>query len=181
MAIPRGQKPKPAAIKAAEGDTRKIGSRKLAAAIAAEPQPERGLPECPQHLDGRAKDAWVFWAQELQSMGLDCRCDAQMLEGACVNYGRAVQADQMLKEEGIIFEESVLNDQGEKVILKLKAHPAVNISNVAWRQVRAFCGEFGLSPVSRARISVPPKEDQSADLMKILSQPRPAKDDNIVQ
>jgi phage terminase small subunit len=40
-------------------------------------------------------------------------------------------------------------------------------------QMKAFCAEFGLSPVSRARLSVERNAgDADADLMAILAQPR---------
>lgn len=105
-------------------------------------------------------------------MDLERRPDAMMLEGACVNYARAVQADLTLDQEGLIVEESTLTKAGEKVILKIRAHPAVNVSNAAWRQVRQFCGEFGLSPVSRTRLAVESRKPVEDDLQAMLSTPR---------
>lgn len=166
-----GRKPKPLGKAAADGDTRKMGARKLAAKIAAEPQATRGLPPCPDHLNERAAGAWRFWAEELADMGLDKRPDAQMLEGACVNYARAVKADLLVEVDGLTVEESSIGDNGERTVLKIKAHPAVAISNAAWRQVRAFCGEFGLSPVSRARLAIE-RDTKTEDLAEILSRPR---------
>jgi P27 family predicted phage terminase small subunit len=104
-------------------------------------------------------------------MGLDKRPDAQMLEGACVNYARAVKADLLVEVDGLTVEESSIGDNGERTVLKIKAHPAVAISNAAWRQVRAFCGEFGLSPVSRARLAIE-RDTKTEDLAEILSRPR---------
>lgn len=110
---------------------------------------------------------------ELREMKLDRRPDAMMLEGACVNYARAVQADLILLREGLMVEESTIDQEsGEKVVLRTKYHPAVTVSNAAWRQVRAFCSEFGLSPVSRTRLAIE-REEPAEDLMEILSKPRP--------
>lgn len=170
----RGRKPKPIMQALADGDTRKIGVNKLRARAAAEPVATRGLPSAPDHLNERALAAWEFWAEELADMNLDRRPDAQMLEGACVNYARAVQADMMLDVDGITVEESTLNDAGARVVLSVKKHPAVDISNSAWRQVRAFCSEFGLSPSARARLSIE-KKDQSEDLATLLTGPRVAR------
>ena len=171
----RGRKPKPTSQQIAAGDPHKMGMRKLEAKLAAEPKASRGLPDCPRHLKGRARAAWKFWTDELAAMDLDRRPDAMMLEGACVNYARAVEADEQLARDGITVEESVLNDDGEKVLLKIKAHPAVSISNRAWHLLRGFCGEFGLSPVSRTRLAITKNDGPTEDLAAILSAPRDPK------
>jgi P27 family predicted phage terminase small subunit len=106
-------------------------------------------------------------------MNLDHRPDAMMLEGACVNYARAVQADLILERDGLTVEESMIDpESGERVVLKVKRHPADLISATAWRQVRSFCSEFGLSPVSRTRLAVDKKQHEEEDLAAILSAPR---------
>src|SRR5574337_2001247 len=92
----RGRKPKPITQHIAEGDPSKLGVNKLDERLAKQPKAARGLPICPRHLSGRARAAWNFWKAELEGMKLDCRPDAMMLEGACVNYARAVQADIIL-------------------------------------------------------------------------------------
>jgi P27 family predicted phage terminase small subunit len=56
---------------------------------------------------------------------------------------------------------------------KVKNHPAIMVSNTSWRQVRAFCSEFGLSLVSRTRLAIEkPDDDGYAEMMEILSRPR---------
>jgi P27 family predicted phage terminase small subunit len=109
-------------------------------------------------------------------MNLDNRPDAMMLEGACVNYARAVQADGILQREGVTVTESVLGEGGEVVVLKVKKHPAVEISNSAWRLLRAFCSEFGLSPVARLRLSVERKDNPQETLASLLSRERPQRE-----
>lgn len=164
-----GRKPKPAARQIAEGDPRKLGKHKLIEKLNREPNAKRGLPDCPEHLEGRARSAWEFWAEELAHMNLDSRPDAMMLEGACVNYGRAVESDLILQRDGLTVEDPVIS--GERIILKIKKHPAVEVSNAAWRQVRAFCSEFGLSPVARARLTIE-KAEKTDDLIGLLSAQR---------
>lgn len=169
----RGRKPKPTARQIAEGDPRKKGKGKLREKLAAEPDAKRGLPACPRHLRGRARSAWNFWAEELASMNLDSRPDAMMLEGACVGYARAVKADLQLEKEGLtVVESTVDKESGEVIPLKVKKHPAVEVANAAWRQVRAFCSEFGLSPVSRTRLTIEKPDGKGEDLLALLSRPR---------
>jgi P27 family predicted phage terminase small subunit len=169
----RGRKPKPTARQIAEGDPRKKGKNKLAEKLAAEPSATRGLPACPRHLKGRARAAWGFWTAELRDMGIDHRPDAMMLEGACANYARAVEADLIVARDGIMVEESAIDEESkERIVLKAKYHPAITVSNAAWRQVRAFSSEFGLSPVSRTRLTLEKKDSAAEDLAAILSRPR---------
>lgn len=173
----RGRKPKPTARQIAEGDPSKHGKGKLRERLTAEPNAKRGLPACPRHLRGRARSAWNFWAEELGAMNLDHRPDAMMLEGACVGYARAVQADLQLAKEGITVEESVIDDESkEKIVLKIRKHPAVEVANAAWRQVRAFCCEFGLSPVSRTRLTIEKPDKNAEDLLELLSAPRQSRE-----
>jgi len=96
-----------------------------------------------------------------------------MLEGACRAYERAVKADLIVDKQGITIEEKYVDeDSGEVYILKVRKHPAVEISNRSWLIVKAFCSEFGLSPVSRTRLSIEPL-DAVDDLAALLAQPRP--------
>jgi P27 family predicted phage terminase small subunit len=172
----RGSKPKPAVLKVAQGDTRKLGIHKFAEKLAAEPKKTRGLPECPRHLRGRAREVWNFWREELHVMNIDNRPDAHMLEGACVAYQQAVQADEIIQRDGPIIEESIIDKRGEKVVLNMKAHPAVAISRSAWKQMQSFSSEFGLSPVSGARLAIE-KRDDGQDLATLLLMPRVKKDE----
>ena len=140
--------------------------------IAGQVKATPGLPSCPRHLRGRARYAWNFWAAELGVMELDRRPDAMALEGACISYGRAVAADLLLAKTGLMVEEPVLNGDLEEIGIKVKAHPAVAISNRAWYLVKTFCSEFGFTPVSRMRLPSGPKKEAAADLLALLSLPR---------
>lgn len=95
-----------------------------------------------------------------------------MLEGACLNYSRAVQADLLVAAAGLLLEEPITDSEGDVVGTKYKANPAISISSNAWRNVRAFCSEFGLSPVSRTRLTIEKKDDAENELLDLLSKPR---------
>lgn len=169
----RGRKPKSFQQQKNEGDPSKRGKHKLDERLASEPKPPAGLPSCPRHLKGRARSAWMFWSEELKGMKLDKRPDAQMLEGACWAYARAVEAELIRDRDGSIVYEKTITEDGEVIILKTKKHPAVEVGNRAWLLVRAFCSEFGLSPASRARLTIDkPDGDADADFMRSLAAPR---------
>lgn len=167
----RGRKPNPPSRQLAVGDPRKRGKNRLAELAAAEPQPTRGIPPCPPHVSGLARKMWKFWAEQLAAMKLDYQCDAAVLEGACVNYALAVQADKVLDKKGLTVEISALDDDGKVYVLKVQKRPEVSISNAAWLRVRSFCSEMGLSLVSRTRLSVE-KTSEPDNLADLLRAPR---------
>lgn len=169
-----GRKRKPAQQQINEGDPSKRGVHQLDKRLDSEPKAPSGLPECPKHLKGRSRSAWNFWSEQLAIMKLDKRPDGPMLEGACVAYARAVAADLILETEGLTFKDSYIDAESKEVIvLKIRKHPAVEISNRAWLLVKAFCVEFGLSPASRTRLVVDKGDkDDDAAVIAALSQPR---------
>jgi P27 family predicted phage terminase small subunit len=171
----KGRKPKPVEQQMAEGDPAKRGVHKLEQKLASKPKATSGLPRCPRHLKGRARYAWGFWSEELAVMKIDKRPDGPMLEGACQQYARAVQADLIVDREGLVVTENFIDDEGKAFPLRIKKHPAVEISNRSWLIVKAFCSEFGLTPVSRTRLTLdgPGKGGSDDDeLLKALSQSR---------
>jgi P27 family predicted phage terminase small subunit len=172
----RGRKPKSLELQVSEGDPRKLGKRQLLKRLASEPKASHGLPPCPPHLHGRARDKWNLWREELQVMDIDSRPDMVMLEGACVNYARAVDADLIVAASGAILEEPILNRDEVVVGTRLKTNPAIAISAKSWLLCKAFCSEFGFSPVSRTRLAVEKPNVEEQDLMAKLSQPRAPKE-----
>lgn len=172
----RGRKPKPTSLQVAEGDPRKLGVHRLEEKLKAEAKGSRGLPKCPSHLKGLARKAWRFWSEELELMNIDCRPDAQMLEGACVAYEAAVESYETVQKQGRLVAKRILDPETNKLVVSnVKPHPAVAQMNSAWMLLRAFCSEFGLSPVSRSRLAIEKPADSEDDLLEVLSQPRERK------
>lgn len=75
-----GRKRKAIAIRLAEGDRSKRGKHQLEQLLRRTPPTVSGLPDCPKHLRGRARETWERWRAELIAMQIDARCDAPMLE-----------------------------------------------------------------------------------------------------
>lgn len=149
------------------------GKRKLEQQLAAEPKASRGLPPCPDYLEGRAREAWTFWSHELELMDLDRRPDGPMLEGVCIAYDAAIACYETIKTQGRFIAKRALDPKtNTMVVVDVKPHPAVRQGNQALALMKAFCSEFGLSPVSRTRLAVDKLEDGEADLMELLGRPR---------
>ena len=166
----------------AAGDPRKKGKHKLEQQLAAEPKASRGLPSCPEHLKGRARDAWAFWSSELAAMDLNRRPDGPMLEGACCAYEAAIDSYETLQKQGRLIAKKALDPVTNRlVVVDVKSHPSVRIGNQAWALMRAFCSEFGLSPVSRTRLAIEKQDDGEEDLMALLTRPRDKRIPPVVQ
>lgn len=169
----RGPKPIPVGAQIARGDPQKIGKNKLKEKLAALPKAQRGFPPPPEHLSELARKTWDFLAEQIEIMNQDRRPDALMLEGCCVAYARAVKADRAVERDGITIELSTIDkESGERIIVAMKANPAVKISSEAWMRVRAFCTEFGLTPSSLTRLKTEKPDDGAEDLAELLSAPR---------
>lgn len=170
-----GRPPKPIAQRIAEGDAQKIGKNKLQQLADSQPQAMRGFPPCPAHLHGVARKTWKFLVPQIEAMEMDRQPDALMLEGVCVNYGRAVAADEAVAEKGLTIKVSKVVGEGEceeVIVLDEKPRPEVAISDKCWKNVRAFCSEFGMSPVSLTRLHLGTPAKKEDDLAAILNAPR---------
>ena len=172
--MPGGQRPKPIALQIAEGDPRRLGKNKLQEKLAREPKATDGLPDCPKYLrrNPRTRTAWNFWANELRKMDLDRRPDMHMLEGAVIAYAETVACFELVEKQGRVIPRRARDASGNWVVVGMVTHPAVRQRNQALLIMRAFCSEFGLSPISRTRLAVEPPDDEDDDLMALLRQPR---------
>jgi P27 family predicted phage terminase small subunit len=101
-----------------------------------------------------AKKEWKRVAPELEKLGLLTRVDMAALAGYCQGYARWVQAEKALADYGLTF----VTDTGY-----ITQRPEVAIGNKALDQVRAFCVQFGLTPSSRARMTLPEVDDAEED------------------
>jgi len=139
MANPR---PKPTALKILEGNP---GRRPLPKK---EPKPALALMPCPQYLkaDSIAYEEWNRIVPELYNLGLLTKIDRAALELYCSQYSIYRQSFETLNSEGLITTNIRNGD---------KAHPSAQTAREAAKIIKAIAVEFGLTPSSRARISVP--------------------------
>lgn len=149
--MPGGRPPKPTALKLLDGNP---GKRPL---NRHEPKPRPVAPTCPAWLSAEAKREWRRIARELERLGLLTQVDRAALAGYCQNYARALEAERVLSEEGLTF----TTEKGY-----VMQRPEVAIAQKAWQLVRAFGAEFGLTPSSRGRLSLP--EPETDDLERLL-------------
>ena len=85
-----GRKPKPTALRRAEGNRGKRGYNHT------EPMPPGDLPDCPAHLCDAARTEWQRIAGPLQSIGVLTSVDRAALAAYCQCWGRWVEAEEKL-------------------------------------------------------------------------------------
>ncbi len=157
MSVP-GPKPKPSAMKDLAGNP---GKRPL---NENEPKPQVvNLPPPRGRLPKHARDLWKSLAPKLANLGILTEVDAAAFEFLCIHYGFAVEAgiDVWDPKTGSI-QFTVESAQGGE-----KKNPVFQIFKENSTMFKQFASEFGLTPSSRARLSISPPEDDD-DLAKML-------------
>jgi|SRR3972149_5711304 len=141
------------------------GHRNLKAKIENEPKVETP-DECPQPTkkvcaDKEAKKCWLELAPQLYDAGLFTNIEVQTFERYCIIYGHWSYALKMLRKEGWF----VFNKKTRRSRLSVW----IKLSDAYERRLMAYITEFGLSPSSRSRISMPARkknEDEFGSFMK---------------
>jgi P27 family predicted phage terminase small subunit len=150
----RGRKPKPTALKLAQGNAGHRPINKL------EPVAPEGIPTWPTaHIKNKvAQERFFSLVAELQTMDMLSTIDVDALVNYCIAYSRQVKAEEMLQKEGYLV----------KVGSQKQPNNWLSVSNKAMEQMRKIGAEFGLSPSSRSSLRIPPK-DKPSELEKLLS------------
>lgn len=141
-----GPPPKPTQLRVLQGNP---GKRPLPKG---EPRPRVVPMPCPRWLLPEAKREWRRVAPELKRLGLATVVDRTALAAYCQAYARWRQAEEVLTREGLVFETA----SGY-----LAPRPEVAIAQKSMQLMKGFATEFGFTPSSRTRISVP--EQKQAD------------------
>lgn len=148
--MPRGRKPIPTAIKILKGTARKD---RIAGTISA----PAAIPDCPECLEGTAREEWHRLARQMFELGTLTLLDRSVLMGYCLAYARLIEAQKKVAELG-------------QVIKSPNGYPVKNpyLSNVheEMRQMRAYAAELGLTPSSRSRVNVKPHKKENTGVMK---------------
>lgn len=140
-----GRPRKPTALKLIQGTARADRSPEN------EPKPEIEIPAVPGHLSDEAKVEWGRISQELAELGLLTRIDRGALAAYCESWAQWVEACAKVRELGVVS----VSDKGNEYL-----NPWVGVRSKSLELMHKFAAEFGMTPASRSRISVKPKEDE---------------------
>ena len=118
-----------------------------------EPKPELVLIPCPEYIrnDTIAYNEWNRIVPELYKLGLLTNIDRATLELYCTQYSIYRRSYETINEEGLVTTNISNGD---------KAHPSTQIAREAAKIIKAIAVEFGLTPSSRSRISLPKESDE---------------------
>lgn len=154
----RGRKPKPTKIHELNGNPSRLN---LEARKAKEIATPSIAPSCPSWLDAEAKREWKRIVPELTKLGIISQIDRVALTGYCAVYSRWRKAEEEISK-GFTYQYEDFKTFAMKRALK----PEVRIAKDALAQIKAFCAEFGLTPSSRSRMSVPGASEEPVDEME---------------
>lgn len=139
----RGPAPKPSALKLIQGTYRKDR------AAHNEPTPDVSIPTCPSFLKPAAKREWRRITKELEALGLISQIDRAVLAVYCQAYATWQEMEKIIERDGAVQSTSTGY---------LAQHPAVSMRDKAIEQMMKAAAQFGFTPSSRTRVSVPEKK-----------------------
>jgi P27 family predicted phage terminase small subunit len=102
------------------------------------------IPSCPSHLDKEAKKEWKRVSKALYAIGLITELDRGILAAYCESYSRWVAATDNVNVEGMMIE----CGDGQKL------NPCIRVAKEAYDQMVRTGILFGMSPSSRASLSI---------------------------
>lgn len=146
-------KPRPAALKLVEGrgNGRDSGGRP----VKETPAFVRLPPQAPEWLPAEARAEWERVVPELQRLELLKPIDGSSLTAYCLAWHRLVTATAIVEREGMVLQD---DRQG-----RAQRHPALLTAEAASKELRAWCGEFGLTPSAEARLGAAKDKGDEGD------------------
>lgn len=142
-------KPRPTHLKLIEGrgNGRDSGGRVVKQTAAYTRLP----PKAPTWLPREAAAEWRRVVPELQRLQLLKPIDRAALTAYCLTWDRLVEAQKIIKAEGLVIHDDV---QG-----RAQRHPALLTLEAASKELRAWTAEFGLTPSAESRVAKPEAND----------------------
>lgn len=109
----------------------------------------KGEPECPLCLgvDGRAE--WFRVSAELREMGILATADRAAMTAYCEAWEEFVSLLEKVRDEGPV----VYTDKGNAI-----QNPVLGAKNHAADRLMRIAAQFGLTPVSRAKLDAKEKD-----------------------
>jgi P27 family predicted phage terminase small subunit len=153
-----GRKPLPDAVKQLRGTDQPVRMSKSVTKLTVQ------IPEPPEYLSERAKEAYWQLASVLHTMRIITIADKTALELLCESYATYRECYEFVQKNSRTYETystyPVRNAEGmvtghEQVegSVMYRPRPEVAMMNEAWKQVRSMLAEFGLTPSSRSKVS----------------------------
>ena len=148
----RGRPAKPEKFKVLQGTARPDRVNKK------QPKLEAELPRAPAGLTETEKRAWKYVTRLIKPMNITTKADALAVEQLVTAYVDFWDARRAINKSGSTYISKMAkgkNEDGEKSLnVIIRRRPEVEIMTDAWRRIEKMLSHFGLSPSSRAKVSI---------------------------
>lgn len=148
----RGRKVVPLAVNKSNLTKAEIEARQKAEAKL---QPKKDKIKIPSWLDREGKKEWRRVSKELEELDLLTNIDTTALAIYCDAYSKLLQANKEIEDKGMFVEYT--NKAGATNIIE---NPAIRTANKYIDVIRKMCGEFGLTPSARCKLTLPRQEEK---------------------
>lgn len=132
----RGPAPKPTALRLLHGDRKDRVNTD-------EPPAPQGVPVCPEEAAPEVREVWAYTVEQLVRMGTASTADRDALLCYCEAVVTHRRASAMAAQMAPLIE-------GHRGVMV--RNPAIAMQRDAATTIRAFAGEFGLTPSARSEI-----------------------------
>lgn len=133
-----GRKRKPSKLHLIQGTARPCRTNKK------EPKAPEDVPRPAVDLDSRSAFWYGILVSRIQSLNVGSSADSEAVMLAATRLAEIEECDKKIAEYGRVYEHDGL----------IKSNPAVGQRSEAARHLQSLLAEFGLSPASRAKVSV---------------------------
>jgi len=113
-------------------------------------------PQLPRNLNAEARAEWKRVVPDLEHQGVLSPVDRAVLVGYVTAWSTMQAAQRVIDAQGMTY----VTETGF-----VRPRPEVEIARMAREQLLRFAGHFGLTPLSRDRLSVPPGPPDGDDLL----------------
>ena len=125
--------------------------------------------EAPSELNEWGVELWKNLFEEYGKVKLITKLDIGSMLIMCNEYGTYMEADDLIKAEGLQIFVDIFDKNGQVIGQRKEANPMIRVRDNASKQYTMLCKEFGLTPVSRSKISAPKIENEKDELEMLMS------------
>lgn len=147
---------KPENLKDLQGTSRK--DRKLEDEI--KPEKPKSIPKPPPWMSATGKRFFKKLAPIIYEKNLLTDFDIHSFETACHEFGKYIELEKFLKEEGYTYEQVGTTSTGETFIKGWAQRPEVSISRNCCQIAINIFKTFGLNPLDRGKLRIETKEEK---------------------
>ncbi|MHB9127266.1 MAG: phage terminase small subunit P27 family [Candidatus Humimicrobiaceae bacterium] len=155
-----GRKPKPVALHVINGNPSKLD---LGKKISETPKFKPIAPKCSPRLSKGAKKEWKRIAPELERLGLLTNADKAVFEMYCQVYSECVDLEKFININGTTYK-YVKRNKFDQIVSEYEVqYPQVSQLDKKRNLLIRICAEFGLTPSSRGRMSLPNESEDETE------------------